>query len=145
MFLLLKPSDQPFHSPAYFNVISIAGIHFAYRSCFLSRASFGKLWGRHEQQFVNRICIKFEYITKVPYWNINNNERAESSPVQLSMGVPQMFTQSPDNDIGPNSRRFIIFQINWLFKSVDYNKREISVTARSNMMRLLRAYCSQQI
>ena len=33
MFLLLKPSDQPFHSPASFNVISITGIHFAYISC----------------------------------------------------------------------------------------------------------------
>ena len=33
MFLLLKPSDQPFHSPASFNVISIDGIHFAYISC----------------------------------------------------------------------------------------------------------------
>ena len=31
--LLLKPSDQPFHSPASFSVISIAGIHFAYISC----------------------------------------------------------------------------------------------------------------
>ena len=35
MFLLLKPSDQPFHSPASFNVISIAGTHFAYISCCL--------------------------------------------------------------------------------------------------------------
>ena len=26
-------SDQPFHSPASFNVICIAGIHFAYISC----------------------------------------------------------------------------------------------------------------
>ena len=26
-------SDQPFHSPAHFNVIYIAGIHFAYISC----------------------------------------------------------------------------------------------------------------
>ena len=33
MFLVLMPSDQPFHSPASFNVISIAGIHFAYISC----------------------------------------------------------------------------------------------------------------
>ena len=33
MFLQPKPSDQPFHSPASFNVISIAGIHFAYISC----------------------------------------------------------------------------------------------------------------
>ena len=28
MFLLLMPSDEPFHSPVSFNVISIAGIHF---------------------------------------------------------------------------------------------------------------------
>jgi len=43
IFLLPKPSDQPFHSPAFFNVISIAGIHFAYISCCYSdkpRTSF---------------------------------------------------------------------------------------------------------
>ena len=27
-----------------------------------------KLCGRQEQPFVNRVCMKFEYITKVPYW-----------------------------------------------------------------------------
>ena len=32
-FSALEPSDQPFHSPVSFNVISIAGIHFAYISC----------------------------------------------------------------------------------------------------------------
>ena len=35
------PSDEPFHSPASFNVISIAGIHFAYISCCYGQAS---LW-----------------------------------------------------------------------------------------------------
>ena len=35
-----KPSNQPFHSPASFNVISIAGIHFA---CTLVVAMSGKL------------------------------------------------------------------------------------------------------
>ena len=29
MFLLLMPSDEPFHSPASFNMISVVGIHFA--------------------------------------------------------------------------------------------------------------------
>ena len=29
----LMPSDESFHSPASFNVISIAGIHFAFISC----------------------------------------------------------------------------------------------------------------
>ena len=29
VFLLLMASDEPFHSPASFNTISIAGIHFA--------------------------------------------------------------------------------------------------------------------
>ena len=30
---VLKPSDQPFNSPASFNVICIAGIQFAYINC----------------------------------------------------------------------------------------------------------------
>ena len=62
-----KPSDQPFHSPASFNVISIAGIHFAYISCCYVGQTSDKLCGRQEQPFVNRVCMKFEYITKVPY------------------------------------------------------------------------------
>ena len=33
VFLLLMASDEPFHSPASFNTISIAGMHFAYISC----------------------------------------------------------------------------------------------------------------
>ena len=67
IFLLPKPSDQPFHSPASFNVISIAGIHFAYISCYYVGQTSDKLCGRQEQTFVNRVCMKFEYITKVPY------------------------------------------------------------------------------
>ena len=66
MFFLLKPSDQPFHSLASFNVIYIAGIHFPY--IYVVRlASSGKLCGRQEQPFVYRVCMKFGYITKVPY------------------------------------------------------------------------------
>ena len=41
--LLPKPSAKPFDSPTSFNVISIAGIHFAYISCATSdkpRTSF---------------------------------------------------------------------------------------------------------
>ena len=46
MFLQLMPSDEPFHSPARFNTISIDGIHFAYISyCYVGQAS-GKLYGR---------------------------------------------------------------------------------------------------
>ena len=78
MFLLLEPSDQPFHSPAYYNVISIAGIHFAYISCYyIGRASFGKPCGRQEQAIVNTVCIQFEYITKVRYFT--NRLKAQST------------------------------------------------------------------
>ena len=59
MYLLpkYKPGDQPFHSPASFNVISIAGIHFAYISCCYVGQTSDKLCGRQEQPFVNRVCI----------------------------------------------------------------------------------------
>ena len=53
-FFLPEPSDQPFHSPASFNVISIAGIHFAYISCCYVRQTLDKLCGRQEQPFVNK-------------------------------------------------------------------------------------------
>ena len=70
MFLyILKPKDQPFHSTASFNVISIAGIHFALHLLLLGRASSGKLCGCQEQLFVNRVCMNFEYITKVVMCN----------------------------------------------------------------------------
>ena len=62
IFLLPKPSDQPFHSPASFNVISIAGIHFAYISCCYVGQTSDKLCGHQEQPFVNRVWMKFEYI-----------------------------------------------------------------------------------
>ena len=68
MFLQPKPSDQPFHSPASFNVISIAGIHFAYISCcYVEETS--ALRSSIIATVVNRgVCgMKFEYITKVPY------------------------------------------------------------------------------
>ena len=31
---VFSASDQPYHLPASFNVICIAGIHFAYISCY---------------------------------------------------------------------------------------------------------------
>ena len=67
MFLLLKPSDLPFHSPASLNVISIAGIPTLHTLVVARSGKSGKLCGRQEQLFVNRICMKFEYITKVSH------------------------------------------------------------------------------
>ena len=68
MFLLLKLSDQPFHSPASFNVISITGIHFGYISCCKVEQALASFAVKiQEEPFVNRVCMKFEYITKVPY------------------------------------------------------------------------------
>ena len=52
--------NEPFHSPASFNVISIAGIHFAY-TLVVARSGFA------EQSIVNSTCIKFECIMKLPY------------------------------------------------------------------------------
>ena len=60
MFLLLKPSDQPFHSPVSFNVISIAGIHFAYISCCLVRQA------RASYAVVKNNLLLTEYA-----WNLN--------------------------------------------------------------------------
>ena len=52
--LLLEPSDQPFiHLFDSFNVISIAGIHFAYN--LQGQASSGKPCGRQEQRIVNTV------------------------------------------------------------------------------------------
>ena len=45
MFLLPMPSDEPLHSPASFDAIYIAGIHFAYISCCLVGQASGKLCG----------------------------------------------------------------------------------------------------
>ena len=75
IFLLPKPSDQPFHSPASFNVISIAGIHFAYISCCYVRQTSDKFCSHQEQPFVNRVCMKCEYITKVPYCFVWNDDQ----------------------------------------------------------------------
>ena len=38
------------------------------RSCCYVGQTSDKLCGRQEQPFVNRVCMKFEYITKVPYY-----------------------------------------------------------------------------
>ena len=62
MFLLLKFSDQQFHSPASYTIY-ITGIHLHTLVVF----RLGKLWqaqlcGRQEKPFVNRVCIKFEYV-----------------------------------------------------------------------------------
>ena len=49
-FSSAKASDQQFHSPASFNMISIAGIHFAYISC----CYVDKLSGCQEQPLLKR-------------------------------------------------------------------------------------------
>ena len=62
---MLKPSDQPFHSPASFNVLSIAGIHFAHISCCyvgLALASFTVV--KNNLLLREYACMKFEYIMK---------------------------------------------------------------------------------
>ena len=66
-FFLLGPSDQPFYSPASFNVIYI---YCWYPLCIhlLGQASSEKPCGRQEQPIVNKVCIQFEYITKVRYF-----------------------------------------------------------------------------
>ena len=46
MFLLLMPTDEPFHAPVSFNMISIAGIQFEYSSCYQVGQASGKLCGR---------------------------------------------------------------------------------------------------
>ena len=51
-------SDQPFHSPASFNVISIAGIHFAYISCCYVGQTSEELCDHQEQAFVNPFRMK---------------------------------------------------------------------------------------
>ena len=48
----------------------MVGIHFAYISCCYVGQTSDKLCGRQEQPFVNRVCMKFEYITKVPYIDV---------------------------------------------------------------------------
>ena len=45
VLLLIMPSDEPFHSPASFNTISIAGIHYAYTACCYVGQASGKLFG----------------------------------------------------------------------------------------------------
>ena len=85
IFFLPKPSDRPFYSPASYNVISIAGIHFAYiRCCYVGQSS-DKLCSRQEQPFVNRVCMKFEYITKVPYYTCGFCESMDGD-VMLTAG-----------------------------------------------------------
>ena len=72
-------------------MISIAGIHFAYISCCYVGQFSDKLCGRPEQSFVNTVCMKFEYITKVPYsytvqyWTLQKNHwnRCEFSALFL--------------------------------------------------------------
>ena len=63
MFLLLMPSDQPFHSPASFNMISIAGIHFAYIS-WVRQASGKPLSNfaviKNNLLLLNRVFMEFE-------------------------------------------------------------------------------------
>ena len=48
-----KAGDHPFHSPASFNVIYIAGITL--HTLVVARS--GKLCCRQEQLFVNRVCM----------------------------------------------------------------------------------------
>ena len=64
---LLKPTNQKFHSPASFNMNSIAGFPLCIDQLLLGRASSGKFCGRQNQPFLNRLCMNFEYITKVLY------------------------------------------------------------------------------
>ena len=72
-------------------MISIAGIHFAYISCCYVGQTSDKLCGRQEQPFVNRVCMKFEYITKVPYWIANQTHQLYPA------WCPPYFSSTPPN------------------------------------------------
>ena len=74
-FLLRKPSDQQFHSPASFK---IDGIPLCIHQLLLCWASAGKLCGRQEQSFVSRVCTKFEYMSPIDQYAATPHSRTES-------------------------------------------------------------------
>ena len=86
-----KPSDQPFHSPASFNVISIAGIHFAYISC-----CYVAQWARMKPNCAKTVFIlnfaadssgalkcSFFYLLCSPFRLNNEMLNADDAPTNL--------------------------------------------------------------
>ena len=108
MFHSQKPSDQLFNSPAFFNMNSIASIHFA---CTLVVARSGKISGQ-EQPFVksmHEIWILLVSEDKIYALCLLSRTGEKKNQVRVRFFLPAYKTLKHRDSFGKEKKSFIFW------------------------------------